>query len=321
MRKILFIIISLLMLTGIGIYYILNPQDTPWNIKYSVAPEDSSTNYEEMRAKIEETAQKNIDLYNTAIKESNAALCNGISIDSKKMECLDMTKINLAKKEGNIEACNNISSTGSTILCRDNINIDTAISKGDSKLCEVVVDMKRKEFCENSIVEMILKKHIEEKTVNREFCAGLGEKYQSICFKEIQSVNENDIYKEAILTSDINLCNKIQSIDLKDNCSDAIYLKIATSTENSLLCDNILNHDKSLYCKGQLSKNTDIALFKSAVNSNLIENCKDIKNTNLHNRCIDTIIFTTVKSEQNSALCGSLTNVGLFSSCEQLVQQ
>jgi uncharacterized protein YxeA len=99
MRKILFIITSVLILLGIGTYYVLNPEDTPWNIRYSVIQEDSSTNYEEMRAKIEETAQKNIDLYNTAIKENNAALCNGISIESKKMECLDMTKINLAKKE------------------------------------------------------------------------------------------------------------------------------------------------------------------------------------------------------------------------------
>jgi uncharacterized protein YxeA len=99
MRKILFIITSVLILLSIGVYYILNPEDTPWNIRYSVSHGDPGTSYEEMRAKIEETAQKNIDLYNTAIKESNATLCNGISIESKKIECLDMTKINIAKKE------------------------------------------------------------------------------------------------------------------------------------------------------------------------------------------------------------------------------
>ena len=99
MRKILFIITSLLILLSIGIYFILNPEDTPWNIRYSVSHSNPNMTYEEMRTKMEETAQKNIDLYNTAIKENNATLCNGISLENKKIECFDMTKINTAKKE------------------------------------------------------------------------------------------------------------------------------------------------------------------------------------------------------------------------------
>ena len=120
---------------------------------------------------------------------------------------------------------------------------------------------------------------------------------------KIYKIYQNDIYKEAIVTNDISLCKKIQTIELKDSCSDTVYLKLATSTENTLLCEDILNPEKSRYCRDQLSKNSDITLFKSATSNNNIEDCKNIKNTNLHSRCIDTIIFTLVKKEQNNALC------------------
>lgn len=149
----------------------------------------------------------------------------------------------------------------------------------------------------------------------------MNEKFQSNCFKEIQSDNDNDLYREAILENSITTCKKIQAIETRDNCTDAVYLKLATSTENSLLCENIINPEKSKYCKEQLNKTSDIARYKSAISSNQLENCKNIENANLQNRCNDTIIFNLVKIDQNKALCANLTNTGFITSCEQLIQE
>jgi hypothetical protein len=98
MRKILLIITSLTLLLGIGSYFLFFGEKPIWNITYRVIPTVSDDPYTEMRSKIVKDNDKNIDLYNTAIRDQDVHLCDGIGDSEKKIECHDMITATIAKK-------------------------------------------------------------------------------------------------------------------------------------------------------------------------------------------------------------------------------
>jgi hypothetical protein len=320
MRKILIIITSIALFLGICSYFLFFGEKPIWNITYKVAPTVSDNLYTDMRSTVEKENEKNIDLYNTAIRDQDPLLCDGIGDNDKKVECHDMITATIAQKTWLIETCDTLTGTWIIMLCRDTINNDRAITTQNKILCDGISDSDRKLFCQEGVDEIILQKHIETHTVTKEICSVMSSRYQKTCMIEIREIDESELYKNAISKDDLELCDKITSIELKSTCLDTINLKTAITTQNSILCENLKNEEKKLYCIGQVSKTNDIALYKSAISSNDLESCSRIINENLRNKCHDTIIITTVKSEKDITLCDTLTNTGMIISCKQLGQ-
>lgn len=98
MRKILFIITSVVLFLGICSYFLFFGEKPIWDITYKVAPVVSDNPYADMRSTVEKENEKNIDLYNTAIRDQDPLLCNGIGDNDKKVECHDMITATIAKK-------------------------------------------------------------------------------------------------------------------------------------------------------------------------------------------------------------------------------
>ena len=98
MRKILIIITSVIILLGMYIYFFILQKDNNWEISYNTGSVDSTLTYEQMREKIMHENTKNTELYNTAIKDSNLSLCDGLSSENKKIECRDNIQITTIQK-------------------------------------------------------------------------------------------------------------------------------------------------------------------------------------------------------------------------------
>ena len=252
------------------------------------------------------------------MQDQDASLCAGISDIGQKSECSDMIASNIAKKSGTIESCDTLASTGITLICRDVISSDRAIAAIDRSLCTQVSDSDRRTTCEESVDEIELTAKTRNNAITREFCDTLGDKYQSICITQIQQIDETAVYRDALAKNDARLCEQIIQTELKNTCLDTIRLKSAVTSENTTLCETISDPAKKLYCEAQVSKTADIAIYKSAITGTDLSACTPIINTNLENKCHDTIIIATVKRDNNITPCYQLTNIGSINACKQI---
>ena len=98
MRKILIIITSVIILLGMYIYFFILQKDNKWEISYNTGSVESTVSYEQMKEKMIEENTKNAELYNTAIKDGNLSLCDGLSSENKKIECRDNIQITTIQK-------------------------------------------------------------------------------------------------------------------------------------------------------------------------------------------------------------------------------
>ena len=270
-----------------------------------------------MIEQVNQQNQKNADLYNTAIQDKNPLLCDGITTTEKQSECRDMIRAVDIRKSGTIESCDTLG-TVTLILCRDAITSDTAITKNDSTLCESISSSERQTYCRETIDEVSLRSRIEAHTVTRDFCDTLVAKYQTSCMTEIRERDESDIYTRAIATDDTTLCQTITQVELKTTCIDTILMKRASQTGNPALCESISDIEKRVYCETQVSKVSDVTLYKKAIAGTDIAACTQVSNTNLQNKCHDTITINLIRSTGNSTLCDTLRNTTLIASCRQI---
>ncbi len=319
MQKII-IIISLFIVLGIGIYFFFFQGKWIWDIKVAPVIKTPASEYEKQKSEIKDENQKNIELYNTAIQDQNPELCNGIVNIDKKNECHDMIIAATAKKIGDINTCDTLTNTGNTILCRDIIRTDRAINSHNKILCMKISVESKRSYCEDQIDESILSENVKNNTITKDLCDWLWSKYQQSCISNIHEIDESTLYKEAVEKNELALCKKITGVEFQSACTDTINLKTAIDTQNSLLCDEIISIEKKTYCQNQLSKTNDISLYKSALSNWNLEDCANIINENLRNKCHDTIIISSVKSQKDITLCDHLTSTGMIDSCKQIWQ-
>ena len=289
-----------------------------WNPTNTGTDESSPTAREEQRVIAENINKKNAEFYNTAIKEQDPKLCEGITKINKQEECRDMIAATQAKKSWNIEACNALTNTGITLLCRDVIRSDRAVVTRNKILCEKVLDPTRKLYCQDEIDTISLQENAKTNTLTRDLCDKLWTEQRWNCLSEVAQTDETTIYQTALKDNNLDLCKTIRNKEVQVSCTDTIYLKLAISKNDALLCDTITDKTKTAYCKAQVSKNNDTAIYRAAISTTDIENCSKIIDVRIRNKCNDTIIISRVKNEKNTALCTSLTNTGIIASCQKI---
>ncbi len=318
MQKTIFTTILILSLLG-GLGFFLFFQEKPvWDIGYKTSTDTSLDIQKEQQALIEKENKKNMDFYNTALKDLNPKLCEWLTKEKLKDECRNMIGATQAKKAGDITACDALTNTGITLLCRDAIRSDRAVTTRNKILCEKITDTERKSYCKEQIDELILQANAEENTITKDLCNKLWDEQKWTCLSEVQQIDETNIYKEATEKNDEKLCNTIKNIDLRTTCIETISLKLATEKNNISFCEKINNEEKKAYCKNQVSKTDDINTYTSAIETNNLTLCEKINIITLKNKCNDTIIINRVKTEKDPSLCTNLTNSGMISSCQQI---
>ena len=318
MQKTIFTIIFVILLLGAFGFFLFFQEKPIWDIGYKIGNDTTPNTFTEQQLLIEKENKKNMDFYNSALKNLNPNLCEWITKKIQQQECRDMIGATQAKKSGDIAACDTLTGTGIVILCRDAIRSDRAVTTRNKILCDKVTDTERKIYCKEQIDELILQANAEENSLTKDLCNKLGEEQKWNCLNEIQQIDETNIYKEATSKNDEKLCKTIKNKELQSTCIDTISIKIAVSTNNSILCEKISDQEKRLYCKTQVSKTEDINLYKSAIESNNLSTCEKINTLTLKNKCNDSIIISRVKIEKNPSLCSWLSNTGIIASCQQI---
>lgn len=152
----------------------------------------------------------------------------------KRLECEDKFTFNLAEENKSIKYCLNIKQDNLRQICRDNISYY-------NKDCSLISDTYLKDKC-----NLEVNKNIKEKTIsNTENCNLLASytdkmtcaqkqaiklldyklcnKYFSwddleICYKGASYKLDKAIIRKALNLKDINICNNIYSIGIKEQC-------------------------------------------------------------------------------------------------------
>ena len=323
MKKILFIILSLLIVIWGGVYFIVSQENKNlWDIQYSQSPNiEKALTYQELREQMEEKNAKNVELYNMAIKEKDPRICEEITEISKKNECKDAIVASIAQKNNNLEQCSTLSNTGILVLCKDAIYTDRAIMSNDTWLCKEISSTTKQASCIDLIDIKKLQEATKDKKITEEFCETLiSEKQKSTCLASVSASDETSLYQRAITEDDINICKKIETQDTQITCIDTISLKLAISSSNITLCEDITDESKKAYCKMQLSRNSDIWIYKTSIQNNTLDACQNIENENLRNKCHDTIILNTVKIDKDVSRCDNINDTTIISACKQIWQ-
>lgn len=317
MQKTIFTTILILSLLG-GLGFFLFFQEKPvWDIGYKTSTDTSLDTQKEQQALIEKENKKNMDFYNSALKDLNPKLCEWLTKEKLKDECRNMIGATQAKKAGDITACNALTNTGITLLCRDAIRSDRAVTTRNKILCEKITDTERKTYCKEQIDELILQANAEENTITKDLCNKLWDEQKWTCLSEVQQIDETNLYQEAILKNDIALCETIKKIELRTNCSDTINIKEAFNQKNIALCNKISHQEKKNYCVNQITKDSEEIISEKAIEENDIAQCTKISNIDLKNKCNDTIIINRLKLEKDPSLCEKFTNKDIIESCRK----
>ncbi|MBC7503931.1 hypothetical protein H7169_03090 [Candidatus Gracilibacteria bacterium] len=320
MRNLILIITSTTLCIGVGLYFLFFYSPKNWNIEYSTMANTGADTYANKKAQIEKINIQDSKIANMAIQDSNIELCTTLSTPEQQIECRDTINIAIAQKNGNIELCDGITSTGSAIECRDNIRSDRAISSHNKILCDKISNSDKKEFCQNTIDKYSYANEVQSGSLTQEFCTSLGNIYQSECMNRVVFNDESQLSEQAIVSSDMSICDRITNIELKNNCRNTINLKIAISTKTNNTCSDInVNNDRA-YCESQLSKINDMTNYKSAMKNGDIDTCNKIVDTRVQSDCHDKILLSSIKTSKDISLCGSLINTKLISPCQQIAQ-
>lgn len=117
------------------------------------------------------------------------------------------------------------------------------------------------------------------------------------CNARITRTTDQDVYRKAIDTKDIALCNSLDDESLKDTCRDTLILEMALRDKNSDLCQNISNPEKSKFCTQSLQIQNEALLYQEIVTSGDISRCSTLENKNYREQCHDVIVMTLVQSD------------------------
>ncbi len=162
--------------------------------------------------------------------------------------------------------------------------------------------------------------HVQSNSLTQEYCMSLSDTYKTECMRKISTIEEEVLSEQAINGNNMNICEKIANIELKNNCRDTINLKLAIRTKTSDTCSDITGEKDQLYCRSQLSKIDDITNYKNAMRNQDITMCKKIVDPRVQSDCHDKILLSTIKITKDISLCVSLTNTRLISPCQQIAQ-
>lgn len=319
MRK-LYIIIPFVLIILVSIGYLLfSGEDPLWNIAFHVEKDAPATSYAGLVEQNLKKATDDATAYNKALAAGDTALCSKINDTKKQQDCSDMIIADTVRASGVIDDCARIQDADTSMLCRDTIRVDRAIKTQNVLLCAKVEDVARRDNCSETIEASILRAHITARDITQSVCDTFTtDKYRALCVVEIREIDETMLYKSAIEDNNLSRCTLITQKELKNLCTDNIYLKNALTLKDVSSCINIIDLEKQNYCKTQFVKVTDASLYKDAIQTNSKNKCAEISLISLRTKCLDTLIITEVKSTGNTNLCDGLSQSGTVAGCKRI---
>ncbi len=148
-------------------------------------------------------------------------------------EKLDESTVINAVETMNIDLCNTIKNEDQKFYCKGKVNDQILMSQAETEvsldLCSEIVDADTKSKCEILVNEKISQQEkAEELKADQE---------------KLAEIEQGD---------DVEKCNEIEDLSLKNQCETNIYLKKARDLKDPQYCDKITDENLQEMCKAQL---------------------------------------------------------------------
>ncbi len=213
-----------------------------------------------------------------AIKDNDAELCWTISKQDSQVKCRDALMLKKAEEKWDKTLCDSISESGSILYCQESIDAKTlkiaqenqtvspllcnSLSQKYREICTTwLTQMNEKqiqndairdnnqEWCEllslesekqNCLDILYLKQAIVQKDAN--LCESItqGEK-KDYCQKMFEKQNIAELFKEYIGTNNLEWCQTLSDLSLKNKCNDVVVVSLARINKDWKLCETLTN--------------------------------------------------------------------------------
>lgn len=322
------LVLLLVWVVGVGIF-LSKKKSITWNEPLSVqsgaTTEDTTESvpevslYEAEQQRLEEK-QKQYDTYNTAVDTLDPTVCEKIiGNDKLKAECLDNVYSAQASKEKDVKLCEKITDTTTKDRCVNSFVYDTAIASAKQSDCDKIVgDSDLKSACEKNIVFAKIEEQSFSGTVD--VCNTLAGADKDYCVNRIKKDSDIDLLQKGTNTKDISICGQIQDINMKNTCSDTVYMSLAIEKKDGSLCTKIVDVNRRTNCIAQFARVNDVSLLQKALAENNLSLCTTITTPDLKIKCTDTILLKQWVANRDATLCAKITDASTKKQCTDAVK-
>ena len=199
--------------------------------------------------------------YSEAMDTMDSDLCQKISDQALKQQCIDQIQSVLGRNAESEADCESISDPVLKQECLDNFYYSSSIKELDEGSCSNITNSDLRERCSKTIAQNIKVIEIAEKqqAEKPKSTEEVLEACDNLSGEQAQNCKDKANYDLAFEKKDLSYCNYIADAESKQECldtqSDSInqfYLRQATATGNSALCDKITNASLKTLCNDSL---------------------------------------------------------------------
>lgn len=213
-----------------------------------------------------------------AIKNNDSELCWNISKQDSQAKCRDVLILKKAEEKWDKTLCDSISESGSIVYCQESIDAKTlkiaqenqtlspllcnSLSQKYREICtswlaqlnekQIQSDAIRDnnvEWCEllslesekqNCLDILYLKQAIVQKDAN--LCESITQaEKKDYCQKMFEKQNTTQLFKEYIGTNNLEWCQTLSDLSLKNKCNDVVVISLARINKDWKICDSLTN--------------------------------------------------------------------------------
>lgn len=227
MKRIFIAIIVLLLIAGGAFFYIKSTYIVPVLPEVQQSVSENQSPYEKQKAELQKKQIEDTNFYNGAIEAQDLRICESISNQEKKSECMDMIHSTLAQKQLNPELCLALSHSGTVTSCKDNILSSLAQKEKKKNTCLSISDESLQKYCKETIDTLLFKEKTDTNGITLEFCNTLESPTAESCRTLLKQKDSTTLYQDALSSHKLTDCNSIPDTHLASTCRDALLLEQA----------------------------------------------------------------------------------------------
>lgn len=183
-------------------------------------------------------------------------------------------------------------------------------------------------------------------------CDKIGDGKKKVLCRDTIFLQKTPLNNENIALP-IESCWKIETISIRDNCYDKVFMTYAVRMKEDTYCDKISDSDMLLSCKNTLEKiklenrsstwrldvstcvslnwvdqeycqtevknELDTVIMDRAITEKNLEECEKIQNSELKQSCNDAILYERAMAEKNVDICLNLIDEWKRNTCQQQI--
>jgi hypothetical protein len=268
-----------------------------------------------------------LDKSREIVKSGDIKLCDSISLEDIRVECVWRITLIEASNSGDIKLCDSLSET---LLseCRDASYMSLALgvaqtgSLEDRKwVCAKIDNREKKAGCLSGIErEIVSSMGSLTGSLSGKDCDKLSSTWAQIaCAEVVEEKSDFTRFSEVTSRGDIVGCRDIKDESLRRKCSDGIIYKSARTNWDISLCNSLSNPSLGLQCTREVRNINDQSSLRTALDKSDPNLCDTIKDESLRTSCSAQIRLKLAIATRDASSCNGVSS-DMQDTCRQTIE-